>query len=159
MGEKPEAHVAPEPNVGEHRKWPRKRSLLQATLMTANGSFDCRVLNFSPSGAKVEFAHPLAKKEKVTLFLRPIGTFDGVVAWCGSGCFGMKFLGQTSRAGAAPPDIAAAVSAPKAPAKLAAYLLAKQGSRFSVEPDALAIGRPSLIRSPRRHAKRARAGS
>ena len=136
MSDKLEARVTPEQDPAERRKWPRKRSLLQATLVTADGSFDCRVLDFSPGGAKVEFAHPLAKKQNVTLILRPIGTFAGVVAWCGSGCFGMQFLGQTSRAGAAPADIAAAVSALKAPAKLAAYLLAKQGSNSSAEPDA-----------------------
>ena len=143
MSDKVEARVTPEQDFAERRKWPRKRSLLQATLVTADGSFDCRVLDFSPGGAKVEFAHPLAKKQNVTLILSPIGTFAGVVAWCGSGCFGMQFLGQTSRAGAAPPDIAAAVSAPKAPAKLAAYLLAKQGSRSAAEPVALPVGRLS----------------
>jgi PilZ domain-containing protein len=130
MSDKPEARVTPERNVSERRKRPRKKSLLQATLVTANGSCDCRVLDFWPGGARVEFAHPLAIKVKVTLILRPIGTFAGVVVWCGSGCFGMQFLEQTSRAGAA------AVLSLKAPAQLAAYLLAKQGARSSAEPDA-----------------------
>jgi cyclic nucleotide-binding protein/PilZ domain-containing protein len=160
MSDKLEARVTPEQDPAERRKWPRKRSLLQATLVTVDGSFDCRVLDFSPGGAKVEFAHPLAKKQNVTLILRPIGTFAGVVAWCGSGCFGMQFLGQTSRAGAAPADIAAAVSAlkapadiaaaassPKAPAQLATHLLADQGSRFSAQPDALPVAPPSATDS------------
>jgi PilZ domain-containing protein len=109
---------------------------LQATLMTANGSFACGVLDFSPSGAKVKFALTLAEKEAVTLMIEPLGTFTGVVVWCGSGCFGMQFLAQTWRAGAVPADIVAAVSAPKARAKLAAYLLAKKGSRSAAEASA-----------------------
>ena len=156
MGEKPEAHVMSEPNVGEHRKWPRKRSLLQATLMTANGSFDCRVLNFSPGGAKVEFAHPLAEKQAVTLIIEPIGTFTGVVAWCGSGCFGIQFPAQSSRARPASPAASLrkwpgnhlsatnrVVAALRAPTQLAADALAEQGSGSSAKPDAPPAAPPS----------------
>jgi hypothetical protein len=35
-------------SIGEdHRRFLRKKSLLPPTLMTADGSFDCRVLDFS----------------------------------------------------------------------------------------------------------------
>ena len=91
MSDKAEARVAPKQNFAERRKWPRKKSLRQATLVTAKGSFDCRVLDFSTGGAMVECAHPVTKKQNVTLILHPIA-FAGVVAWCGSGWFGMQFL-------------------------------------------------------------------
>lgn len=143
MGEKPEAQVTPEQYVAERRKWPRKRSLLQATLVTANGWFDCRVLDFSPGGAKVEFAHPLADKQPVTLIIEPIGTFTGVVAWRGNGNFGMQFLAQSSRASAARADIAAAVAALRAPTQTASDSLAEPGSRSPAEPNAMPVGRPS----------------
>ena len=156
MGEEPEAHVTPERNSAERRKWPRKRSLLQATLMTANGSLDCGVLNFSPGGAKIEFAHPLAETQAVTLIIEPIGTFTGVVVWCGSGCFGIQFPAQSSRARAASPAASLrkwpgnsfsatsrVVAALRAPAQLAADALAEQGSGSSAQPDALRVAPPS----------------
>ncbi len=72
----------------DRRKYPRKKSFLPATLAMAEGSFECRVLDFSRGGAKVELAPAVADKQAVTLIVERVGAYSGVVAWRGVGCFG-----------------------------------------------------------------------
>jgi hypothetical protein len=86
-----ERHVVPEPIGREARQFPRKRSLLPATLITAQGSFDCRVLNLSAGGAKLECAQSVAEGESLTLSVPAIGTFSGTAIWRAEGCFGVRF--------------------------------------------------------------------
>jgi len=96
--------AAPKPPAGEERrKHRRKKCILPARLVTAAGSHDCRVLDLSQDGAKIESSEILTLEQPVTLVAEPIGTFTGVVAWCGDGCFGMRFVDQQAgapRAGA-----------------------------------------------------------
>ena len=95
-----ERHAVPEPIGLEARQFLRKKSLLPATLITAQGSFDCRVLNLSAGGAKVECAQSVAEAESRTLSVPAIGTFSGAVVWCGEGCFGMRFDTDAARSAA-----------------------------------------------------------
>jgi len=92
-----ERHAVPEP-IGENRRqFPRKKSLLPATLITAQGSFDCRVLDFSAGGAKVECTQSLAEGDGLTLMVGAIGTFSGTVVWRGEGYFGVRFGTDTAK--------------------------------------------------------------
>jgi len=115
MDDAPETPATPGWHAAERRKVPRKKSLLCATLVTAEGGFDCRVLDFSSGGAKVEFPHDVVEGQRVTLILERFGTFTGAVAWFSGGCFGMQFLTQSSRDGVSPADIEAARAALKSP--------------------------------------------
>jgi hypothetical protein len=65
----------------ERRKYPRKGSFWHAQLQTPAGNFECRVLNLSPRGARIEIDHPVADKQVVTLIMEPLGEFTGIVAW------------------------------------------------------------------------------
>lgn len=66
-----------------------------ATLATADGSFESRILDFSAGGAKVECAWPVKQGETVTVTVEPLGIYSGVVSWHGDGCFGMEFLAHS----------------------------------------------------------------
>lgn len=90
MGGKARLNIPHDEEPLERRKIPRKWSLLPATLETPAGSFECRVLNLSPRGAKVELAQPLAEHQTVTLLLPPLGAFLGVVLWRRRGCVGIR---------------------------------------------------------------------
>ena len=78
----------------ERRKHRRKKCLLPAQLITNLGAHDCRVLDLSQGGAKVETSAIVTADQAVTLVVKPIGTFTGLVAWRADGCLGMKFLTQ-----------------------------------------------------------------
>ena len=78
----------------ERREHRRKRCLLPAQLITNAGSYDCRVLDLSKGGAKLETHAVVTPEQAVTLVVKSIGTFAGLVAWCGDGLFGMRFLAQ-----------------------------------------------------------------
>jgi len=78
---------APEP---ERRRETRKGTYWPATLKTPDGSFECRVMNLSPRGAKVEIDHAMALKAAVTLILEPLGEFTGTVAWRRPGLIGIR---------------------------------------------------------------------
>lgn len=84
------------PNFRERRKFSRKRSLLGATVLTPRGALDCRMLDFSCNGARVECTAPVGERETLTLVVEPIGTFPGVVSWRGEGCFGMDFVAEAA---------------------------------------------------------------
>lgn len=88
MTEKPLTPAsAPEP---ERRRQPRKGTFWQATLKTPEGSYECRVMNLSPRGAKVEIDHAVGHKAAVTLIMEPLGEFIGVVAWRRPGLIGVR---------------------------------------------------------------------
>jgi CRP/FNR family transcriptional regulator, cyclic AMP receptor protein len=74
-------HMWPQPEGRDARKHLRKRSLLPATLTTERGSVDCRVLDLSAGGAKVECTDALAEGEMLTVMIEAIGTFSGRVVW------------------------------------------------------------------------------
>ena len=78
----------------ERRKYRRKKCLLPAQLITNLGAHDCRVLDLSQGGAKVETSAIVTPNQAVTLVVKPIGTFTGLVAWRTDRCLGMKFLTQ-----------------------------------------------------------------
>lgn len=78
----------------ERREHRRKKCLLPAQLITNAGSYDCRVLDLSKGGAKLETHAVVTPEQAVTLVVKSIGTFAGLVAWCGDGLFGMRFLAQ-----------------------------------------------------------------
>jgi hypothetical protein len=78
----------------ERREHRRKKCLLPAQLITNAGSYDCRVLDLSKGGAKLETHAVVTPEQAVTLIVKSIGTFAGLVAWCGDGLFGMRFLAQ-----------------------------------------------------------------
>lgn len=67
--------------VPERRKHPRKGTFWHAQLQAPAGDFECRVMNLSPRGARIEIDHPLADGQVVTLIMEPLGEFKGVVAW------------------------------------------------------------------------------
>jgi len=86
-----ERHAGPWPEGHEARKFLRKKSLLPATLVTERGSVDCRVLDFSAGGAKLECADPPAEGEMPTVIIEGIGTFAGRVIWRSEHHVGVKF--------------------------------------------------------------------
>lgn len=74
----------------ERRKHPRKGTFWHAQLQTPAGDFECRVMNLSPRGAKIEIDHPVAHKQVVTLIMEPLGEFTGFVAWRRNGSVGIR---------------------------------------------------------------------
>ena len=114
-----DAAQAKKPNVRELRKSRRKKSLLPARLVTDAGSSDCFVLDLSSGGARVESPLAVVDEQAVTLVVKPIGTFVGLVAWRGDGCFGVKFLAQHGATGVSSTTLQAALqdsgTAPRIP--------------------------------------------
>lgn len=97
----------------ERRKHRRKKCFLPAKLLTAAGSFDCQVLDISHGGAKVETGVAVTDEQAVTLVVKSIGTFAGLVAWRRNGCFGMRFLAQHGTSKMRPAALTAAVGGPE----------------------------------------------
>ena len=75
----------------ERRKHTRKWTRWPAKLRTVAGIFECRVLNLSYRGAKVQLAQPVRDREPVTLIMAPLGEFSGVVGWRAKDCIGLRF--------------------------------------------------------------------
>ena len=71
---------APRRSDQERRKHLRKKCFLPARLVTAAGSFDCDVLDISQGGAKVEVGIEVADEQAVTLIIKSIGTYAGLVS-------------------------------------------------------------------------------
>ena len=65
MADIAEQSAASKPSYRERRRLPRKKSLLAATLVTADGPFESRILDFSRGGAKVESARPVEHGEEI----------------------------------------------------------------------------------------------
>ena len=74
----------------ERRRYPRKGTFWRAQLQTPAGDFECRVMNLSPGGAKIEIDYHVAHKEVVALIMEPFGEFTGVVAWRCNGSLGIQ---------------------------------------------------------------------
>ena len=74
----------------ERRTHRRKGTFWRAQLTTSAGSFECRVLNLSLRGARVQLDQPVAEAEAVTLILEPLTEFSGAVVWRGNRCIGIR---------------------------------------------------------------------
>ena len=74
----------------ERRTHRRKGTFWRAQLVTSAGSFECRVLDLSLRGAKVQLDQPVAEAEAVTLILEPLTEFSGAVVWRGNGSVGIR---------------------------------------------------------------------
>lgn len=75
----------------ERRKHRRKWTRWPARLRTADGIIDCRVLNLSYRGAKVQLIGGVREREAVTLIMEPLGEFTGTVSWRAKDCVGLRF--------------------------------------------------------------------
>jgi len=117
MSDMLDADTSARPSDRDRRKDLRRRCFLPGQLLTAAGSFDCRVLDFSRGGAKVEAELELAEAQPVTLVVQGIGTHSGLVTWRRGGCFGVRFLTQQEPTRASPAARAAAVRSPGQPAQ------------------------------------------
>jgi len=72
----------------------RRKAFWLAAMNTVFGVVECRVLDLSLRGAKVQVGVPVAVGQAVTLELDPLGEFEGSVAWKRDGAVGIKFREQ-----------------------------------------------------------------
>jgi len=77
-------------NRRERRKQPRKGTLWHGTLRTPTGVMECRVLNLSARGAKLEVDGAVVPGQSVTLIMEPLGEFFGAVTWQRDGRAGIR---------------------------------------------------------------------
>jgi pilus assembly protein CpaF len=75
----------------DRRERNRTKVNWRAKLMTARGSFDCRVLDLSPGGALVRLIAALDEQEAVTLLFSEAERIEGIVAWTQSRYVGIRF--------------------------------------------------------------------
>jgi len=75
----------------ERRRQVRKPALWVGKLTTPAGTHDCRVLNLSRSGARIEINTHANPDESVTLTLDLLGAFVGSVKWQKDRCIGVSF--------------------------------------------------------------------
>src|ERR1700687_3333198 len=75
----------------ERRDRNRTRVNWRGKLMTARGSFDCRILDLSPGGALVRLIAALEVDEPVTLTISETERIEGAVAWTQSRYVGIRF--------------------------------------------------------------------
>ena len=131
----------------ERRRRNRVRVSMRATLETARGRFDCRVLDLSPTGACVRLLASIEEREPVTLLLNGSDKISGVVAWRRNTYLGIQFferLSENARAAASLKEAdraQAAVPQPQAPV-LAPVLVAAH-IRESAPPPEIAARFPS----------------
>jgi hypothetical protein len=109
MSERGETTEADRTDGRERRQSRRKKSLLRATLVTDAGESECSVLDLSRGGARIGSPIAVTDEQAVTLIVKPIGTFVGLVAWRGDGSFGVRFLAQHGATGASPTALDAAL--------------------------------------------------
>jgi pilus assembly protein CpaF len=102
----------------ERRERNRTKVNWRGKLMTARGSFDCRILDLSPGGALVRLIAALDVDEPVTLIFSETERIEGAVAWTQSRYAGVRFakrrekpIPEAALTGAAP-----AARAPQRPA-------------------------------------------
>lgn len=124
----------PQPEGGDARKYLRKRSLLPATLVTERGSVDCRVLDLSAGGAKVECADGPTEGEMLTVIIEAIGTFSGRVIWRRDRYAGVKFEMSTGKTPEASSATVAALT-PLATDPLKSTLVAETETGAPDEPE------------------------
>ena len=73
----------------ERRSQIRKPALWVGKLTTPTGTHDCRVLDLSQNGAKIEVETALDMFDPVTLTLDLLGGFVGSVKWRWDTCIGI----------------------------------------------------------------------
>jgi hypothetical protein len=73
----------------ERRRQSRKPALWVGKLTTPTGTHECRVLNLSPKGARIEFNELVGIDDPVTLSLEFLGSFVGSVKWQWDQCIGI----------------------------------------------------------------------
>ena len=81
----------------ERRERNRTKVNWRGKLMTARGSFDCRVLDLSPGGALVRLIAALEVNEPVTLFFAEAESVKATVAWTQSRYVGLRFATRRER--------------------------------------------------------------
>src|SRR5579863_5938794 len=101
--------------VSERDRRERNRTKVnwRGKLMTARGSFDCRVLDLSPGGALVRLIAALDVDEPVTLIFSETEHVEGAVAWTQSRYVGIRFAKRRDKP---IPEAASAARAPQRPA-------------------------------------------
>src|SRR5215472_3476331 len=81
----------------ERRDRHRTKVNWRGKLMTARGSFDCRVLDLSPGGALVRVIAALEVDEPVTLVFSETESVEGAVAWTQSRYIGIRFANRRDK--------------------------------------------------------------
>ncbi|SRR5579862_2397698 len=83
----------PETGTAEQRRHIRKRVLWAARLDTAEGSFNCVILNVSRSGAKLRLpaATTLSPQEPIELVFETFGELKGQIVWQRGDKMGIRF--------------------------------------------------------------------
>src|SRR5579871_3286677 len=99
----------------DRRERNRTKVNWRGKLMTARGSFDCRVLDLSPGGALVRLIAALEVDEPVTLFFAEAEHIDGTVAWTQARYVGIRFAKRREKV---IPDGALAGEPATAPARM-----------------------------------------
>ena len=86
--------------VTDQKRRERNRTKVnwRGKLMTARGSFDCRVLDLSPGGALVRLIAALEVDEAITLFFSENERIEGTVAWTQSRYVGIRFNKRRDKA-------------------------------------------------------------
>ena len=95
----------------ERRERHRTKVNWRGKLMTARGSFDCRVLDLSPGGALVRLIAALDVEESVTLVFSDAESIEGAIAWTQGRYAGIRFDKRREKP---IPEAALAASAPAA---------------------------------------------
>ena len=124
----------------ERRDGNRTKVNWRGKLMTARGSFDCRVLDLSPGGALVRLIAALEVNEPVTLFFSEAESVEATVAWTQSRYVGLRFAARREKpiAEAALTEDPAAASAPQKPQRTPALAI----------PPVPSPPRPALLPDP-----------
>lgn len=144
--------LQPQPEGRDARKYLRKRSLLPATLVTERGSAECRVLDLSAGGAKLECADGPAEGERLTVIIEAVGTFSGRVIWRRECYAGVKFeMGAGNMSGASSATVAALTPLATDPLKLPLVAETESGTPEPPELPAVtdfAIPMTSMVPEP-----------
>jgi hypothetical protein len=83
----------PESGTQEQRRHIRKRVLWAARLDTAEGSFNCIILNVSRSGAKIRLpsATAISPRQPIELVLEAFGELSAEIVWQRGDKMGIRF--------------------------------------------------------------------
>lgn len=73
------------------RKYARESTSIQATLMVDEDWHDCRILNISVGGAKLQIDRRLGHGVAVVLQIGNFGQYNAIVAWQQEDEFGVNF--------------------------------------------------------------------
>lgn len=73
------------------RKYARESTSIQATIMVDEGWYECRILNISIGGAKLQTNQSLGHGMAVVLQIGNFGQYNAIVAWQQEREFGVNF--------------------------------------------------------------------